>query len=288
MKMRGMDFRGGYHDFTIRTGGVEVFPRLVAAEHHRPFLGEAVSSGSPELDMLVGGGLERGTSTLLIGAAGVGKSSLAIMYAVAAAARGERATIFAFDEGLGTIHARALGLGIPLSRYIESGMVEVTQIDPAEMPPGQFVHLVRQTVETQGTRLVVIDSLNGYLNAMPDERFLILQMHELLSYLNQLGVLTLLVLALHGMVGPTQSPLDMSYLSDAVLMLRYFEHDGSVRRALSVVKKRAGGHENAIREFHLTHQGVRVGPPLSGFSGVLSGAPIYTGPPGMLEDENTR
>ena len=198
VKMRGRKFRGGYHDFTIETGGLKVFPRLVAAEHHKPFIGEYCSSGNAELDALIGGGLERGTSALLIGGAGVGKSSITLTYAVAAAERGESATIFAFDEGLGTIFARAEGFGIPLQKHVESGQIVVRQIDPAELSPGEFAHIVRQCVETGQTRLVIIDSLNGYLNAMPEERFLVLQMHELLSYLGQLGVVTILVLAQHG------------------------------------------------------------------------------------------
>jgi circadian clock protein KaiC len=277
VKMRGRKFRGGYHDFTIETGGLKVFPRLVAAEHHKPFIGEYCSSGNMELDALIGGGLERGTSALLIGGAGVGKSSITLTYAVAAAERGENATIFAFDEGLGTLFARAKGFGIPLQKYVDSGRIVVRQIDPAELSPGEFAHIVRQCVEAGETRLVIIDSLNGYLNAMPEERFLVLQMHELLSYLGQLGVVTILVLAQHGLVGPMQTPVDISYLSDAVLMLRYFEAEGRVRRAISVVKKRSGSHENSIREFQLGPGGVRLGPPLQEFQGILTGVPVYTG-----------
>lgn len=277
VKMRGMKYRGGYHDFTIETGGVAIYPRLVAAEHHRAFLGEATSTGSAELDSLLGGGIERGTSLLLIGGAGVGKSSIALTYAMAAAARKEPVAVFAFDEGLGTVFARAAGLGIPLQAEVEAGRVRVQQIDPAEMSPGEFAHLVRCTVEHEGVRVIVIDSLNGYMNAMPEERFLVLQMHELLSTLSQLGVVTILVLAQHGLMGPMQTPLDISYLSDAVLMLRYFEAEGRVRRAMSVVKKRSGAHEDAIREFRLTSEGVKVGPPLTQFQGILTGVPTYAG-----------
>jgi circadian clock protein KaiC len=277
VKMRGIEFRGGYHDFTIEKGGLAIFPRLVAAEHHKAFLGDPTPSGNAGLDALLGGGLERGTSALLIGGAGVGKSSIAMTYAVAAAERGEHATIFAFDEGLGTIYARAAGLGIPLQSHVEAGLIRLQQIDPAEMSPGEFAHLVRRTVESDAARIVVIDSLNGYLNAMPEERYLILQMHELLSYLNQLGVVTILVLAQHGLMGPMQTPLDISYLSDVVLMLRYFEADGRVRRAISVVKKRSGLHEDTIREFRLSPEGLRVGPPLTQFRGVFTGTPIYGG-----------
>jgi circadian clock protein KaiC len=278
VKMRGIRFRGGYHDFTIETGGLRIFPRLVAAEHHKPFLGEHTPSGSAELDQLLGGGLERGTNALLIGAAGVGKSSLALTYAIAAAARGEHAVFFAFDEGRGTVEARARTLGLALDDHIESGRIRFQQIDPAELSPGEFAANVRRSVERDNARVIVIDSLNGYLNAMPDERFLILQMHELLSFLAQQGVLTILILAQHGLVGPTDTNLDISYLSDAVLMLRYFEVGGTVRRALSVVKKRSGNHEHTIREFRLTGTGIKLGPPLKDFSGIFSGTPHYTGP----------
>lgn len=277
VKMRGMPFRGGYHDFTIKKGGLQIYPRLVAAEHHTSFPIEYASSGNPELDQLVGGGLERGTNALLIGGAGVGKSSLALTYALAATGRGEHAAFFTFDEGRGTLEARAGTIGLPLQHALDAGLLHLQQIDPAEMSPGEFASIVRRSVEVDDTRLIVIDSLNGYLNAMPDERFLILQMHELLTYLAQRGVVTILVLAQHGLVGPMQTPLDISYLSDAVLMLRYFEFGGSVRRALSVVKKRSGNHEHTIREFSLTPHGITVGPPLTNFSGVFSGTPRYTG-----------
>jgi circadian clock protein KaiC len=290
VKMRGIDFRGGYHDFTIKPGGLDIFPRLVAAEHHKPFIGELTSTGSAELDALLGGGLERGTSALLIGAAGVGKSSVAMAYAVAAAERGEHATLFAFDEGLGSIHARATGLGIPLQAHVDAGRIRIQQIDPAELSPGEFTHHIRRSVEADGARVVVIDSLNGYLSAMPEERFLVLQMHELLSYLNQLGVVTILVLAQHGLIGPMQTPVDISYLSDTVLMLRYFEAEGHVRRALSVVKKRSGPHEDTIREFRLSARGLEVGPPLTEFSGIFAGTPTYSGgaKPLMRGKENDR
>ncbi|PDT86972.1 circadian clock protein KaiC [Bradyrhizobium sp. Y36] len=277
IKMRGIRFRGGFHDFTIEQGGLRVFPRLVAAEHHRSFPGEFALSGSSELDQLLGGGLERGTNALLLGAAGVGKSSLALSYAIAAAERGEHAVFFAFDEGRGTVEARARTLGLPLQKHLDSGMIRFQQIDPAELSPGEFAAILRRSVEADNARLVVIDSLNGYLNAMPDERFLILQMHELLSYLAQQGVLTILILAQHGLVGPMDTPLDISYLSDAVLMLRYFEFAGTVRRALSVVKKRSGNHEHNIREFRLGANGIKLGPPLHEFNGIFSGNPHYTG-----------
>jgi circadian clock protein KaiC len=277
IKMRGIRYRGGFHDFTIQKGGLNIFPRLVAAEHHTPFAGEVASSGNAELDKLVGGGLERGTNALLIGAAGVGKSTVALAYAIAAAERGEHAVFFSFDEGRGTFETRARTLGFPLDRHVSTGALRFQQVDPAELSPGEFAANVRHSVEVDHARLVIIDSLNGYLNAMPDERFLILQMHELLSYLAQQGVLTILVLAQHGMVGPMDTPLDISYLSDAVLMLRYFELNGSVRRAMSVIKKRSGRHEHSIREFRLGREGITVGPPLQDFSGIFSGIPRYTG-----------
>jgi circadian clock protein KaiC len=277
VKMRGVGFRGGYHDMKIVRGGLEIYPRLVAAEHHADFIGDFTPSGNAQLDQLLGGGLERGTNALLIGAAGVGKSSLALTYAIAAAQRGEIAAIFAFDEGRGTLEARARSLGLPLQQALDEGRIIFQQVDPAEMSPGEFAAIVRRRVEEDGARIVVIDSLNGYLNAMPDGRFLILQMHELLSYLGQQGVLTILVLAQHGLVGPLETPLDISYLSDAVLMLRYFEFGGTVRRALSVVKKRSGDHEHTIREFRLGRNGLSLGPPLRGFSGVFSGMPVYSG-----------
>jgi len=277
IKMRGIRFRGGFHDFTIARGGLRIFPRLVAAEHHKPFPGEFTPSGNAELDQLLGGGLERGTNALFIGSAGVGKSSLALTYAIAAAQRGERSAFFAFDEGRGTVETRARTLGLPLEEYVDAGLIRFQQIDPAELSPGEFAATLRSSVEADNARVVIIDSLNGYLNAMPDERFLILQMHELLTYLAQQGVLTILILAQHGLVGPMETPLDISYLSDAVLMLRYFEFGGTVRRALSVVKKRSGHHEHTIREFRLGSTGVKVGPPLKDFMGIFSGNPRYNG-----------
>lgn len=287
IKMRGIQFRGGYHDFTIKKGGLSIYPRLIAAEHHTHFIGELTSSGNAALDKMLGGGLERGTNALLIGAAGVGKSSLALGYAVAACKRGEQVAFFIFDEGIGTLMARGRALGLDLEPWIETGLLHLQQIDPAELSPGEFTAAVRDSVEIRGAQLVILDSLNGYLNAMPDGRFLILQMHELLSYLGQKGVMSVMVLAQHGLVGPMDTPVDISYLSDAVIMLRYFEHAGVVRRALSVVKKRSGRHENTIREFRLGASGIKVGPPLSKFSGIFSGTPAYTGDAApLMKDEH--
>jgi len=276
-KLRGSRFRGGFHDFAIRTGGVEVFPRLVAAGRHMEFEPGSVASGVAELDALLGGGLDRGTATLFLGPAGSGKSSLAAHFAAAAAARGEPAAAFIFDEGVNTYLGRAAGLGTDLRAEVEAGRFKVQQVDPAELSPGEFAHSVCTAVEG-GVRLVIIDSLNGYLQAMPDERFLTAQMHELLTYLNQQGVVTLLVMAQHGFLGTgMSSPVDVSYLADTVVLLRYFEVAGAIRRAVSVVKKRTGRHEDTIREMRLSAaRGIEVGEPLTAFRGVLTGVPMFT------------
>ncbi|HEX8072731.1 MAG TPA: ATPase domain-containing protein [Pyrinomonadaceae bacterium] len=274
-KLRGSRFRGGFHDFTIRTGGVEVFPRLVAADRRREFTPESAGSGVPALDALLGGGLDRGTATLVLGPAGCGKSSLAAHFAAASAARGERAAAFIFDEGVNTYLSRAAGLGTDLRAEVEAGRLTVQQVDPAELSPGEFAHTVCEAVEHDGARLVIIDSLNGYLQAMPDERFLTAQMHELLTHLNQQDVVTLLVMAQHGFMGAMSSPVDVSYLADTVVLLRYFEAAGAIRRAISVVKKRTGPHEDTIRELRLSAaRGVEVGAPLTAFRGVLTGTPV--------------
>ncbi|HEX8119274.1 MAG TPA: ATPase domain-containing protein, partial [Pyrinomonadaceae bacterium] len=275
-KLRGSRFLGGFHDFTIRTGGIEVFPRLIASGRGSEFKPEAVESGVAELDALLGGGLDRGTATLVLGPAGCGKSSLATHFTAAAAARGERAAVFIFDEGVNTYLNRAAGLGTDLRAQVESGRLTIQQVDPAELSPGEFAHAVCEAVEGGGARVVVIDSLNGYLQAMPSERFLTAQMHELLTYLNQHGVVTLLVMAQHGFMGVgMSSPVDVSYLADTVVMLRYFEAAGSIRRAISVVKKRTGRHEDTIREMRLSaSRGVEVGEPLTAFRGVLTGVPV--------------
>lgn len=278
IKLRGSRFRGGYHDFNIETGGIRVFPRLVAAEHRQNFARGAATSNVPELDSLLGGGLDRGSSTLILGPAGCGKSSLGAQFAAMSAMRDERAAVFVFDEILETYMARAAGIGINIRKHVEDGLIKLQQVDPAELAPGEFAHAVIRAVDKDAARIVVIDSLNGYLNAMPEERFLTIQMHELLTYLNQQGVVTILVMAQHGFLGSSmQTPVDVSYLADTVLMLRYFEAEGAVHRALSVVKKRTGAHENTIRELEITSKGIRVGQPLTKFHGVLSGVPTYTG-----------
>lgn len=277
IKLRGSRFRGGYHDFNIETGGVRVFPRLVAADHPKQIKDECIESGITELDRLLGGGLDRGTSNLLIGPAGSGKSSLAARFAAGAAEQGENAAIFIFDEILENYVKRAAGIGSKIQDLIDRGLLSIQQVDPAELAPGEFAHAVVESVARNNARVVVIDSLNGYLNAMPEERFLTIQMHELLTYLNKQGVVTMLVMAQHGFLGTMSSPVDVSYLADTVLMLRYFEADGAVRRAISVVKKRTGEHESTIREFRITSAGITVGAPLREFRGVLTGVPTFIG-----------
>jgi circadian clock protein KaiC len=282
-KMRGVRFRGGYHDYAIRTGGLEVFPRLVASEHSRDFTKEVVHSISPELDEMLGGGIHRGTSALLIGPAGSGKSSVALTYLIAAAKRGEHAALFAFDEGVASITDRSAGLGMAIAPFVTNGRITLEQINPAEMSPGEFTQLVRRTVERNQTKVVVVDTLNGLLNAMPEERHLILQIHELLGFLSQAGVLTILIIAQHGMVGPMQNPLDLSYISDTVMLLRFFEARGEIRKAISVMKKRVGSHQSSIREFRLSDKGLQVGKPLTEFQGIMTGVPAYTGEQPMLK-----
>jgi circadian clock protein KaiC len=287
-KMRGLQFREGFHDFNIQPGGLSVYPRLVAAESRIPDAPpdgnqrEEAKSGIAELDALVGGGIHFGTSTLVLGPAGSGKSTLLTQYAVALAEAGEPVVCYLFEETRENFLERAAGLGLDLRSQVESGRVALEQIDPAEMSPGEFSHKVRLAVEGKPgdtpVRVVMIDSLNGYLNAMPSESFLLLQMHELLTYLNERGVLTLMILAQHGLVGShMQSPVDVTYLADTVIILRYFEAFGEVRLAVSVIKKRTGGHERSIREFRISPQGVRIGGPLKDFEGVLTGVPKFSG-----------
>jgi circadian clock protein KaiC len=275
VKLREVAFRGGYHDLVIRRGGVVIYPRLIANEHEEPFKPTRTSSGIAALDTLLGGGLDRGTSTLILGPAGSGKSALASQYAVAAAAREESVAIFTFDEGLGTLFGRAEALGMDMAGHVARGRITVQQVDPAELSPGEFVHIVRHAVEQGGARVVIIDSLNGYLHAMPEERFIQAQLHELLSYLRRQGVVAIMVVAQHGLVGNTAAPIDVSYLADSVLLTRYFEAGGRVRKAISVMKKRSGHHEDTIRELALGVGGIILGPPLDKFHGVLTGVPIY-------------
>jgi circadian clock protein KaiC len=277
LKYRGVRFRGGYHDFIIQRGGIAVFPRLVAGEYRPAAEMEKLACGIAEMDALLGGGIERGTSTLIAGAAGTGKSSLAAQFVASAAARNQRAALFIFDESPNTLLTRAAGLGIDLRGHVAAGRITLQPVDPAELSPGEFSHAIRRAVE-RGASIIVIDSLNGYLNAMPEERFLIIQLHELLTYLGQAGVATLPIGAHQGLIGgPMITPVDASYLADAVILMRYYETNGEVRQAISVVKKRGGAHERTIRDFRLEGGRIRVGPPLRDFRGVLTGVPIFEG-----------
>lgn len=287
VKLRGAAFQEGCHDYTILKGGLSVFPRLIAAEYRRDHDRSGIRSGIPELDGLLGGVLHRGTSTLIIGPAGSGKSTLASAYLRAAADSGEHAVAYVFDEGPATLLDRMKALGMDLKEHVAAGKIRIQQIDPAELSPGQFSHELRKDVEQEGAGVVVIDSLNGYLNAMPNERFLLVHMHEILSYLAEKGTVTVLTMAQHGLVGSAmQSPVDVSYLADALIMLRFFEFDGGVRRAISTIKNRKGAHENTIREFRLTAEGIRIGEPLHHFHGVLTGVPTYHGEKStLLKDE---
>jgi circadian clock protein KaiC len=285
-KLRGRAYASGMHDYEIRRGGLEVFPRLIAAEHHRTFDREPVSSGVPALDALLGGGPQWGTSTLLLGPAGVGKTTTAMLYALAAVRRGERASVYLFDEAVGVLRERLGAIGLDVDAALGSGRLRLTQVDPAELSPGEFAHRIRRDVEQDGHRVVVIDSLNGYLNAMPEDRFLTSQLHELLAFLANRGVLSLLIVGQQGIVGPNiQAPIDASYLADSVVLFRFFEADGRVRKAISAAKKRGGSHENLIRELTIDARGVHVGEPLKGFRGVLTGHPEYSGELGRLADD---
>jgi circadian clock protein KaiC len=277
VKCRGQAFRGGYHDFTIAEGGVEVFPRLVAAEHRKGFADKVVASGIAELDQLLGGGIALGSSTLILGPAGAGKSLLGLHYVSAAIARGERAALFVFDEELGLLLSRAKAFGVDLEAMRDAGKLFVEQMDAAELSPGEFSHHVRRCVDRENIKTVVIDSLNGYQASMPEEQFLILHLHELLQYLNRQGASTFLTVAQHGMVGEMKQTIDVTYLADTVILMRYFEALGRVRRAISVIKKRTGPHEDTIREYRIGNGGITMGQPLQEFQGVLRGIPTYVG-----------
>jgi circadian clock protein KaiC len=285
VKMRGIKYRSGYHDFVLDTGGLKIFPRLVAAEHGRPFSGAAKSTGSLELDSLLGGGLVPGTNTLFNGPAGVGKTSTAIRCVLTALQRGERAAYYLFDEGLNTLLTRCAALDMDIRSYVESGQLKILQIDPAELSPGEFASAVRRSVEREDARFVVIDSLNAYIQAMPGEQYLMLQMHELLSYLNQLGVTTIMVLGQHGLIGEMRSEVDLSYLSDTIVLFRFFEAQGQILTAVSVLKSRTNPHQRTIREFTLGPTGLKVGDALDDFEGVMSGLPTYRGSLPMLQPD---
>jgi circadian clock protein KaiC len=283
VKYRGVKYRGGYHDYIIKKGGIEAFPRLVAAEHRRAGTRGKLASAIPELDALLGGGIEEGTSTLIVGAAGTGKSTLAAQFASAAAARGQGAALFLFDESPHTLFLRCSELQVDLKFHVDAGHVSIRQIDPAELTPGEFTHAIRTEVEQRGVKVVIIDSLNGYLSATPEERFLTIQLHELLMYLGQQSVATILIGAHQGLIGSQMNtPVDASYLADAVILLRYFEMQGEVRQAISVMKKRGSRHERTIREFRLDGGRISVGDALREFRGILTGVPVYEGPTGTL------
>ena len=287
-KLRGSPFREGFHDYTIKRGGVEVYPRLVASEHLMSFSPTQLTSGLPALDTLLGGGIDSGTSTLLLGPAGCGKSTIAVRYAVSAVEQGGCAALFAFDETLATLVIRGKGLGLDIKKHVDSEKLFLRQVDAAELSPGQFVHEIRELVEKQEMKLLVIDSLNGFLNAMPGEKFLAMQLHELLGYLSQKGVTTVMTVAQHGFVGTNiDTPVDVSYLADTVLLFRYFEAAGEVKQALSVIKKRSGEHERTIRELVMKNGAIRVGDVLTEFDGVLTGALRYRGELDHLQGPRT-
>ncbi len=279
IKLRGSAYREGFHDYTIRRGGLTVYPRLIAAEHEISFSDERMKSGVDDLDRMFGGGISRGTTTLVTGPSGVGKSTLAAQYAYAAAQRGQRAIIYAFDEMVRTATSRAESLGISINKEIERGTLSIAQIDPAELSPGEFIWQIRSDVRDRDTRVVVIDGLNGFLNSMPGEKDLILHLHELLAFLNQSGVITFLVLTQQGLVGSTQADIDVSYLSDTIVLLRYFEIQGQIRQVLSILKQRIGAHERTLRELTFNATGVHLGEPLRNFRGVLTGVPEFKDPP---------
>jgi circadian clock protein KaiC len=276
-KLRGARFIEGNHDYVINRGGLMLFPRLVAAEYPVDFKDGTLSSGNAELDALVGGGLDAGTSNLLMGPAGSGKSTVASLFVDAAASRGEKVIYFAFDEGVHTLFRRAHAMGLDFKGHMDAGLLTVQQIDPAEIAPGELANKIVECVEKHQTRMIVLDSLNGYVNAMPQEDYINLHLHELLSFLNQRGVVTIMTLAQQGLIGAMGVPVDVSYLADTVILTRYFEARGSVRKAISIIKKRSGAHESTIRELEMTQSGVRIGEALSDFEGVLTGVPTFVG-----------
>jgi circadian clock protein KaiC len=284
VKYRGHTYRGGYHDLSIRTGGVVVFPRLRAGEHRSKFERRLTSSGIEALDGLLGGGIEQGSSTLILGPAGTGKSLITVQFVAAAAARGEKSAMFVFDEELGLLFQRTRPMGFDLEALRDSGALHIEQVDAAELSPGEFALKVRNVLLDIDAKVVVIDSLNGYQAAMPDEASLLLHIHELLQYLNRQGVNTFLTVAQHGLVGDMKAPVDVTYLADTVLLLRYFEAMAQVRRAMSVIKKRTGKHEDTIREYRISANGLTVGAPLHEFQGVLRGVPTFVGKNAVLMD----
>lgn len=286
LKMRGIRFRGGEHDFVLDTGGISVFPRLVASEYRLQTRHQIMTTGVPKLDELMGGGLPRGSNSLFSGPSGVGKTTTAIACTITALKRGERAVYYLFDEGLSTLVTRARSLGMDIAPYLESGQLWVVPLDPAEVSAGEFAHMVRHAVEDDNAQVVVIDSLNAYLQAMPGSKYLMLQMHELLTYLNHRDVVTILILAQHGVLGDMRTEVDMSYLADAILMFRFFEARGKLLKAVSMIKSRTTEHEQTIREFRMGSKGLEVGQELTDFEGVLTGVAAYHGKLPLLGDEN--
>ncbi|HEX5055022.1 MAG TPA: ATPase domain-containing protein [Gammaproteobacteria bacterium] len=286
-KLRGVRFQEGNHDYLIKKGGLRVFPRLIAADHHVEFKDVMISSGNEQLDTLVGGGLHAGTSNLLIGPAGTGKSTISAMFAHAAAGRGQRVNYYTFDESVHILRNRARELSLNMDGLIDKGLIELRQLDPAQVSPGELAYDIRQAVEREHTKVVVLDSLNGYVSAVPSEEYLYLHLHELVTYLNQQGVMTLMVMAQHGLVGPMGVPIDISYLADTVILTRYFEALGGIKKAISVIKKRSGRHETTIRELSMTPNGVLIGPPLVDFEGVLTGVPRFFGTRDKIQGHET-
>ena len=285
VKMRGVNFQSGSHDFNIETGGIVVFPRLGSLETEKDFETGAISSDLDDLEELLGG-LDYGTSTIFTGPAGIGKSTMALMYVYTAAKNGNRSAMYLFDESIETLFKRTSSLNMDIKKYVDEGMIVVRQIKLAELTPGELAYMVSQEVEKHNTRVVVIDSVNGYLMATPQERFLTMQFHELLGYLNSRGIVSILVVGQYGLIGSMQTPIDMSYLADTVVLLRYFEAGGEVRQAISVLKKRTGKHERTIREFRIDKGGIQLGQPLSDFHGVLTGIPVYHGKSERLMEQN--
>lgn len=288
-KLRGLNFVAGLHDCILRKGGLDVFPRLIASEHHAPFLGDPTPSGLAELDALLGGGPLRGTSTLIAGPAGAGKTTLAMQYVGAACGRGEPVVVYEFDERIGTLLARCKAMGRDLQPFIDDGLLEVRQVDPAEISPGEFACDILRQVDERGVQIVVFDSLNGYMAAMPQEKQIVLQLHEMLSYLNQRGVVTLLINPQVGMVSTVATgDFNVSYIADSVILMRFFEAQGRIRKAISVIKNRGGAHEDSIRELRMDSSGMRVGEPLTAFKGILTATPEYVGEQGPLMDDRSR
>jgi circadian clock protein KaiC len=285
-KLRGVNFVAGYHDLSLLTGGMKIYPRLIASDHHAPFLAEPVASGIAELDGLLGGGPLRGTTTLVTGPAGVGKTNVTLQYVGAALRRGERCCVYEFDERIGTLLTRSRALGNDLQPYIESGLLELIQLDPADISPGEFAWMIREAVEERDCKMLVIDSLNGYVSSMPQEKQLTLQLHEVLSYLSQKGVTTFLINPQHGLVGTMSTgSLNVSHLADTIILFRFFEARGRIRKAISIIKNRGGAHEDTIRELRIDAQGLRLGEPLENFRGVLTGTPEFSGSgESLLED----